>query len=211
MAAHHDAVRAGVESSLAKESTLLSAAKAPEHIEVRALAPEGDTDVWTLFTVGVSDISKMSAAETWVRAELCLRIPAEDAPTLEVVERTYGWAIDRMVELGARPFDLGFGYAAGDTIPNGDPPKPFTEHTEQCCWLLLPPTVVEEHFISTALGPVALLALAAIDAAEMKLKLNKSTLALCERLGMNERATRLDPHRPSVVSGRSFLSKILGR
>ncbi|MGE0324314.1 MAG: suppressor of fused domain protein [Polyangiaceae bacterium] len=69
--------------------------------------------------------------------------PLDDAALAEPEHR---WPFLLLARLAQFPFAKGTWLAEGHSVPNGQPPQPYAETTEQCCALIAQPTEVEEGF-----------------------------------------------------------------
>ena len=87
----------------------------------------------------------------------------------------------------------------GHTIPNGDPPEPYTDDTRLCGAMLVLPAIAPDEFLvlERDTGPVVFYGLALLHADEMAFKLAHGAEALEELLpGMPE---AVKPERASVA------------
>jgi len=180
------------------------------HIDVHFIAPTAERDHWTLFTTGMSALPMTvpDGAEDFQYAELMIFLPASwkmeklgMSPPPSDLERWY-WPIRSLKQLARLPHDYNTWLGTLHTIPNGDPPKPFSPETKLCGWVLLPPFSAEDEAQSVELSDgrtVHFYCLHALHANEMELKLKKGGEALLEALANEVESEVLDLARPSVV------------
>ncbi len=185
------------------------------HLDVHIIPPRPERDCWTLFTTGMSDLP-MSAppeAAAFAYAELVISLPREWridrlqlTPPPPDLERWY-WPIYWLKNLARLPHEYDTWLGIGHTIPNGDPAEPFALGTKLCGWLLLPPINVPEEALQIALPDgrtVHLLAMHALYAEEMAMKLNKGLDALIDALDRAGIAEVLAPERAPVARRKLF-------
>ncbi|MBK9266166.1 MAG: suppressor of fused domain protein [Polyangiaceae bacterium] len=180
------------------------------HIDVHIIPPRPVRDHWTLFTTGMSDLpmnvpKHIEGAEQFAFAELMLMLPASWEVGSDV-ERWY-WPLRWLKQLARLPHEYNTWLGALHTIPNGDPPKPFSPETNLCCWLLLPPVGVDEADQTITLKDgrvVNIYCLLALHREEVSLKLNKGGEALIEALDAAGVSEVLQIDRPPAVRKKLF-------
>ncbi|MEZ4363555.1 MAG: suppressor of fused domain protein [Kofleriaceae bacterium] len=176
--------------------------EAPPNIDVHVIPPI-DEPVITLFTTGMSDHLMTLPPEVSLprRAELILRLP-EGWPISEeaLADPRTGWPFRWLRLLARIPHRYDSWLAPTHTIPNGDPPRPLTDDTKQCCMLTVPPICVEDaaDVVSSPSGPIMLLSVMPIYEAEMRFKLERGANALIERLSAAGIDDVVDLQRRSV-------------
>jgi hypothetical protein len=180
------------------------------HIDVHFIAPTPERNEWTLFTTGMSALpmSVPEGAEDFQYGELMISLP----PTWKVdalgltpppadLERWY-WPVRWLKQLARLPHDYNTWLGTLHTIPNGDPPRPFSSETKLCGWVLIPPFSAGDEAQSVQLSDgrvVHLYSLYALHANEMELKLKQGGEALFEALSKAHASEVLDLARPSVA------------
>lgn len=163
------------------------------HIDVHFIPPSPERNHWTLFTTGMSALfmNVPPGADDFECAELMISLPpnwnvdalAQSPPPADL-ERWY-WPIRWLKQLARLPHDYNTWLGPLHTIPNGDPPRPFSPETKLCGWVLLLPFSVPEEGQSIALSDgrvVRLYSLYALYAEEMNYKLKYGGEALLDAL-----------------------------
>ena len=155
----------------------------------------------------------LASVEADLSARLLLHLPASwkvDAlkatPPPADLERWY-WPIRWLKQLARFPHEYQTWLGFGHTIPNGDPPSPFSPETKLCGWFLLPPIGVEDEARQVTLSDgrtVHLYCLHALHLAEMALKLNKGSDALLDAFDAAGVGEELRLDRPAVVRRKLF-------
>lgn len=184
------AVRAVYEHLSARlgRPVLTSCASAAPRVDVLLVPPSEEHDAITLYTVGMSaqPMALPAGVTQPARVELMLRLPASWPvhDEAELRERAHGWPLHWLHALAQAPARLGTWFGAGHTIPNGEPPRPFAPDTEQCCFVLVPPTCLDDgqDVVASADGPVQLLAAMPIYASELRVALEQGFSRLIEHL-----------------------------
>lgn len=173
------------------------------HLDVYMWKPTERRPMFSFVTVGMAErlMELPEAARQQGRAdrlELLICLP----PTWPVPVEPYTvapWSdgesylpIAWLKRLARFPFEFDTWLGFGHSVPNGDPPEPFTSSTRLCAWVLLPPATLPQGTHSIELAGdsrVELLALVALDRAELEVKLARGVAALFEgfdRDGVNE-------------------------
>jgi hypothetical protein len=175
------------------------------HIDVHVVEPTNEVPYYRLVTSGMSDapmsvpdeLRELRFAELMVTLPRTWSLEQEDWQD----EANY-WPIRWLKTLARFPHEYDTWLGFGHTIPNGDPPEPFADGTQQCCLLVLPsPTVPEGfHKLETADGKqIHFYSLVPLYREEMNLKLRKGTedlLNLFDRHGVQD---VIDPARKNVA------------
>lgn len=181
------------------------------HIDVHFIPPNEQRNQWTLFTTGMSALPMTvpTGAEDYEYAELMISLPPDwniaalgQSPPPKDLERWY-WPIRWLKQLARLPHDYNTWLATLHTIPNGDPPRPFSPETRLCGWVLLAPfsSPEEAHAIALSDGRVVhLYCLYALYGEEMDLKLKKGGEALLEGLAETHPSEILSLARKSVAA-----------
>ncbi|MET0459953.1 MAG: suppressor of fused domain protein [Ilumatobacteraceae bacterium] len=183
------------------------------HVDVYTWAPTDERPWYTLVTLGMSDLPMTVPPELLAqgaprRAELMLCLPPSwPVPTPVPGATAASWTDEayfpvRWLKILARlPHDhrtwLGFSH----TVPNGDPPEPFTADTSLCGWLLMSPLTMPDEFDRLEVDgeQVEFFGVFALHADELDRKLADGISSLIpgfERDGVSE---ILDLARPSSV------------
>lgn len=161
------------------------------HIDVHFIPPHPKRNCWTLFTTGMSDLpmTPPDGADDQKWGELMISLPPDwkidqlqVTPPPADLEQWY-WPIRWLKQLARFPHTCQTWLGSGHTIPNGDPPRPFSAATKLCCWLLLPPLRVSSAARQVSLSDgrtVRLYVLHALYLEEMSLKLDKGLDAVLD-------------------------------
>lgn len=170
------------------------------HLDVHLIPPSPAKNHWTLFTTGMSDLPMTvpDGSDDFRFAELMVQLPAEwriDAlsvtPPPDDLERWY-WPMRWLKQLARLPHEYQTWLGACHTIPNGDPPAPFSPETKLCGWMLLPSVSAEPEARTITLSDgriVNLYCLYGLHMEELSLKLNKgadSLLDAFDKFGVSE-------------------------
>jgi hypothetical protein len=182
------------------------------HLDVYLWRPTPERPVYTLVTVGISDLPMSLPPELVAQgrspyAELLISLPADWPMPAEPGdvspwqdENSY-FPMRSLKALGRLPHEYGTWLGFGHTIPNGDPPAPLCDGTALVSWLLLPPVSLPRDFstVESPDGAIEMLALVGITLDEQDLKLRAGVEALFpgfERHGVTD---VLDIGRPSSL------------
>ena len=154
------------------------------HVDVHWIKPTDEMPFHTLVTTGMSDLpmSTPPGAEAFAHAELMVRLPPEWPISEEAFkdENNY-WPIRWLKQLARFPHEYQTWLFMGHTIPHGDPPEPFADNTNFCCWMLYPPIMVDEEFTTLEIDDektIFFFAIYPLYLQEMNLKLKKGAEAL---------------------------------
>ncbi len=185
------------------------------HIDVHFIPPTPERNHWTLFTTGMSALPMTvpDGAEDFQYAEVMIFLPASwkmeklgESPPPADLERWY-WPVRWLKKLARLPHDYNTWLGTLHTIPNGDPPRPFSPDTKLCGWVLIPPFSAgdEAQSVNVSDGRVVhFYSLYALHANEMELKLKKGGEALLEALSKEHASEVLNVARPSVAGKKKW-------
>jgi len=180
------------------------------HLDVHMVPPTSERNWYTFITSGMSErpMTVPPGSELDEYAELVLCLP----PTWQVSDEAfrldderYFWPIRWLKQLARLPHEYETFFCTGHTIPNGDPPEPFHPTTKMCCWLVLNPIWFDDEFSKLELldgRVIGFLAIIPLYAEEMRIKLEKGTEALSEKLGDLSMEELMDPNRKNVAKKR---------
>jgi hypothetical protein len=192
------AVRAHLEARLGPAQALPAAAPLP--FDVYVVRPPDEDEPLVLFTLGASAAPMAVPPEVRLpaRFELMMRVPR--GWPLDEPDRTWGWPLAWLRAIAQLPARFGSWLGAGHTVPNGEPPRPLVAGSELCCFVLVPPVVLDEgdDVVATPEGPVALLSAMPIHASELAFLLERGLGELVARLTAAEVDDVIDPARPPV-------------
>jgi hypothetical protein len=122
------------------------------HIDVHIAGPTSERDFYTLVTTGMSDKPMNAPAPDLQYAEILICLPPDWQPPKQGEFLAPGTEDDNhapirwLKYLARMPHEYGTWLGFGHTVPNGDPPAPFTSDTQLCCALLLEPVLFGEGF-----------------------------------------------------------------
>jgi hypothetical protein len=168
---------------------------------------------WTIVTSGMSSRAMNLPAKvpTWKRyAELMISLPADwpgmlhdgcwDGAVME--DDTYWWPMRWLKTLARLPHEFGTFLAASHTVPNDDPPEPFSSQTDQCCMFVWPSLLApsSSQLIINDDIVINFYALWPIYLEEMNLKLQQGTNALLEKLDQAELFDLVDLDRRNTCA-----------
>lgn len=180
------------------------------HVDVHVVPPTPERNWYTFVTSGMSErpMAVPPESELDEYAELVLCLPptwpvSEDA--FKVNNEQHYWPIRWLKQLARLPHEYDTFFCSGHTIPNGDPPEPFHDTTNMCCWLILSPVWFDEEFANLKLPDgrsISFLSIIPIYEEEMQMKLNKGTDALADKLGSLPLTELMNPSRKNVAKKR---------
>jgi hypothetical protein len=165
------------------------------HIDIHVVNPSEKRNSYTLITSGMSDqpMTAPPGKEGYRYTELMLSLPAawpisEDA----LQEDSNYWPVRWLKTIARLPHQQNTWVSLGHTIPNGNPPVPFSSATKLCGWILSVPLIFGREFGRLEISDektVNFYCLVPIYREEMEFKLRKGARPLVERLvrnGVNE-------------------------
>mgnify|MGYP000954300983 FL=1 len=182
------------------------------HLDVYMWRPNEARPLFTFMTVGMSDLPMSTPHELSKQgltpyAELMLSLPA-DWPVPTGSDAVIPWddenayfPVRALKSLGRLPHEYGTWLGFGHTVPNGDPPEPVCDGTDLVSWLVLPPMTLSPEFrtVSSPDGMVDIMALVAITADELDLKLRAGVDALFDGFDAFGVSEILDVRRASSL------------
>ncbi len=187
------------------------------HIDIHIVPPTPSRNYYTLVTSGMSDRA-MSAPEgrsdlSYSELLLCLP-PAWPMSQDDWNSEGNYWPIRMLKFLARFPHEYQTWLWAMHTIPNGNPPEPFSANTQMTGAILLPPITVDERFYELRINEEKTIhfhAVIPLHDDEMELKLKKGAEALFDGFEKYKISELLDPGRASIISKKrdwfSFLRK----
>ena len=206
-----DAIERHVEEHFGKvESVLHELISDGVHLDLLPVHFEEDGEAFTfLGTMGMSalpmtlpDLEEGDDPDDLppARAELFMLIPGR----WEVSEEEADWHVMALKMCGRIPSLFDSFLAMGHTIPNEDPPEPYTPDCPFVGALVLSGDILKEGFaeLNTGDGTVAFYALVPLYAEEMDYKLEHGIMALIDKFEEHEidPAHLADPQRPNVCA-----------
>ncbi|WP_271770009.1 suppressor of fused domain protein [Aquimarina algiphila] len=179
------------------------------HIDVHWVQPTEEKPFHTLITSGMSDkaMNTPEGVDNAAYAELCICLPEEWKISQEDFEDDSNyWPIYWLKFLARFPHEYDTWLGFGHTIPNGDPPAPFTENTGLNTMLLLPSIALGEEFMSLELEnkTVNFFALIPLYTEEVALKMKKGVDSLFDGFDKHKVTDILDLNRPNTAKRKKI-------
>lgn len=165
------------------------------HMDVHFVKPTKERNYNILITSGMSyrPMQAPKGAEDYKFAELLICLPPDwplDQDDLE--DKKNYWPIRQLKFLARFPHEYDTWLWWGHTIPNGDPPQPFTDNTKLSGIILAPPVLFPEEAFTLDIDAnktIYFFSLVPLYTEEMDFKLKKGSEALFSRFdkhGINE-------------------------
>ncbi len=195
------------------------------HIDIHIVEPTAERNYYTLVTSGMSDraMTAPEGAEELQFSELYICLPPDWKMGEEEFqdERNY-WPIRMLKFLSRFPHEYKTWLWMGHTVPNGNPPEPFTENSGLSCAMLVSPVMLPPDFYELKIDEEKTIhfhGVIPLHEDEMNLKLAKGTEALYDGFEKHNVYELLDPSRPSSLGSemasvdldqdsRAFLTKM---
>lgn len=176
-------------------------------IDILCVDAAFDRPVHMLITAGMSDVAmNASRKDAPSRIELMMTLPEQwKLAGLHPSEPRY-WPVRLLAELVALPQKTGRALAWGDTVPNGDPPAPYTRDSKLCGIIVAPSLLVPKEFYALDIADRHIEFYAAIP-------LYREELEARADQGMEFLLTRLLEHRVSDlvdIKRRNVMKKRFG-
>lgn len=178
------------------------------HLDVHQIAPTPDRPFHTLITTGMSDkpMTVPEGAEEFQFAELMLCLPESWPISQEDFndEANY-WPIRWLKMLARLPHEYETWLGFAHTVPNGDPPEPFSTETELCSSILAPPLLAPPEFMTLKIDDdktVRFWGVVMLYAEELAFKLKKGSDPLFDRLDKYEVCELVEVDRRNVCKRR---------
>jgi len=174
------------------------------HIDIHVVEPSETRKFYTLITSGMSDYPMQAPKgyEDYKYAELILSLPATWSLTDEALQHQINnWPITWLKTIARLPHDKNTWVSLGHTIPNGNPPMPFSTKTALCCWVLSVPLLFGKSFRNLTVDEqktINFFCLIPIYREEMAFKLQKGAQPLIEKLLRNRINEVIDVSRKNV-------------
>ena len=174
------------------------------HLDVHWVGPSEQRPFHTLITTGMSDrpMTVPEGTEELAFAELLICLPSSWPLSHEAFqdERNY-WPVRWLKQLARLPHEYQTWLGLGHTVPNGDPAEPFADNTKMCCWLIVPPVLVDDDFSPLAIDEekqVHFYAAIPLYREEMEFKLKRGLEDLVDRLSAEGVTEVLDLQRKNT-------------
>lgn len=180
------------------------------HIDIHWVKPTKERPFHTLVTSGMSDkpMTTPEEIEGYEYAELSICLPEDWKISDEDFkdENNY-WPIRWLKFLARFPHEYNTWLGYGHTLPNGNPPEPFTTETKLNSVLLLPSIVFGEKFHTLTLNnkSIHFYTLIPLHQEELDLKMNKGVESLFKGFDTYKVSDVLDINRPNSTKRKKFL------
>lgn len=176
-------------------------------IDILCVDAAFDRPVHMLITAGMSDAAmNTTRKDAPNRIELMMTLPEQwKLDGLQSADPRY-WPIRLLADLAAAPRQTGRALAWGDTVPNGNPPMPYTQDSKLCGVIVAPSLLVPKEFYSLDAAGRHIEFYAAIP-------LYREELDARAQQGMEFLLTRLLEHRVSDlvdIKRRNVMKKRFG-
>jgi hypothetical protein len=204
-------IQSHLEEHIGPFENVLDEIESPDlHIDIIPIPASEERPFLTLCTMGMSaaPMCMPDDADVLRFAELLIALPPDWPLSVEEFKslgEDAWWPLRWLKELARLPINYDTFLAPGHTVPNGNPPEPFSENCPFAAFLVTPQSVAEESFDLLEVGNrlVAFLQMIPLYPEELKFKLQHGTDALLERLSTlyedGTVADLADPARPSAV------------
>lgn len=193
-------------------------------VDLIIFPPDGDRNNWTIVTAGMSDKAMAVPASLSSKerkelelAELTISLPSDafssDASGQvskdQFREGSQAWIVGLMAILAHLPHDYGTWLGTGHSIPNGDPPEPYTSYIPFSGVIIAPTSQWPEHYrrITTSSGPVNILSVVPVYQDEMNFLLAKGFDALHAELEAFGYTQVMSESRPDIGKILSVLAQ----
>jgi Suppressor of fused protein (SUFU) len=178
------------------------------HIDVHFVKPSDKSPVVRLVTSGMSDrpMTTPSGVDVPRYAELLISLPPHwklDQESLK--DEAWYWPIRLLKVLARLPHKHSTWLGWGHTVPNGDPPEPYSTDSGLSGAILLPSVTVPDGFHTLVISPqktITFYAVVPLYAPEMTLKLRSGSDALLKKLGSGNVNDIVNPARRDVTRKR---------
>lgn len=174
------------------------------HLDVHQVVPTKSRPYHTLITSGMSERPMTLPDEVdaeWQFAEMMLCLP-EDWPLehASLSDENNYWPLRWLKMLARLPHEYDTWLGWGHTIPNSDPPEPFSDSTKLCGWMVIDPQLAPEEFGRLTIDDRAInfYAIVPLYCQEIDYKLSHGAEKLMERLQKNDVTELIDPNRRNV-------------
>lgn len=177
------------------------------HLDVHMVEPGKKRPFHTLVTSGMSDrpMTLPDGVTAPRYAELCVLLPEDWKLSQKAFEQErWYWPVRWLKQLARLPHDYDTWLDFGHTVPNGDPPEPFADGTDFCCWLVSKPVMFDKGFRKLTVGKktIAFSVLLPLYEEEVRLKLDRGTEELLDLFDEYEIDDVIDAGRPNVAKKR---------
>jgi len=178
------------------------------YLDMLHVKPTAEWPYHRLVTSGMSErpmpIPNESGASPYM--ELMMTLPGDwQINEVAFSHEQWYWPVQQLKFLADFPHRYATWLGYGHTVPNGEPPKPYSSTTEFTGVILLPSVTVNSEFHSLVLDDgrdIRFMSVIPLYAEEMMLKLNKGTDELMSRFDKREVTDIVDTRRLNVGKKR---------
>jgi hypothetical protein len=181
------------------------------HVDVLHVLPSARRNFHTLVTSGLSDrpMNAPPGSQDCRYAELYLCLPAAwPLRTQDLSDGRNHWPIRLLQLLGRFPHAFDTWLWMYHSVPNFDPPKPYTDNTRLCGAMLAPPISLPMDFASLKVpgsDPIHFFSVLPLHRDEMDFKIKNGGEPLMANLfKQGIIADIVDPARKSVIQKKRF-------
>ncbi|EQB89804.1 hypothetical protein J2Z44_001690 [Clostridium punense] len=140
----HDEIQNHVEMVFGKVTNTLSEIVPGSNVAINlnVIESSNDTDFITVFTTGMSDIPMDDSIEAYEErfAELIIKLPSNwPIKKKDINDMNNYWPLGWIRKIAHIPHMYDGWIGEGIIIPNGEPPKPFSENTNLSCMMICKP------------------------------------------------------------------------
>lgn len=202
-----DEIRAHVERHLGPLREVLREGTDPDEIEILHVPPQETRPVRTLVTCGMSDypmsVPPGSKAPRYIELMVTLprTWPFDEKARLDP---RWNWPLRQLRNIALLPRSEGRWIGWGETVTNGDPPRPLGPNTKLCGAVIVPSLLVPQEFyeLHIAAHSIAFFSVVPLYAEELALKEAKGVNHLFEALIDAGIKDFIDPRRKNVAKKR---------
>ena len=175
------------------------------HIDIFVVNPTKERDYYTLITSGMSALPMNAPAEkTHIKyAELLISLPPDwKLDEKDLKDENNYWPIRLLKTLARFPHEYETWLSYGHTIPNGNPPKPYSDKAHMNTAILLPPLLLNKDSNQLRLkngNNIDIWGVIPLFQEEVDVKLNNGAEALFDKFEQYE-VSELFYHRQNLFS-----------
>ncbi len=201
-------VRSHVERHIGHIARVIPGDRAQCSADVLHVAPVNSRPYHTLVTSGMSNVAMRVPPDVNAphRIELMMTLAERWKLSGDAAdERTY-WPVRLLQSLSRAPAEREGWLGWGDTVPNGDPPRPLAPHTALCGVIIVPSLLVPVAFYELNVDGerVAFYSAIPLYREELELKAREGMAALLEKLLQKDINDVIDPKRKNVAKVKRF-------
>jgi Suppressor of fused protein (SUFU) len=171
----------------------------PADVSIAVIEPTETRPFYTICTVGMSNITMTSPEGAIKHIELMMCLPSE----WDFQNREQRWPVKVMRDLAYYIANEPTYLSLDHTLPNGDPPEPWSKNTEMCGMLISVPVLSPPEFmqgLDFKVKQIFFLSLIPLYREEMDLIVNHGADGIYDRFEKNEISELLNPRRKNLCS-----------